>query len=131
MLRELTEALEVITADRPLVVWLEDLHWCDPSTLDWLSVVARRRTLHRRIGERKEQAYGDHAHEIAVELAVHFEQGRDYRKAIQYLQRAGQNATQHAAYMEAIALSPRVWSYSRRCRIRTSAYRKNSRCSSL
>jgi DNA-binding winged helix-turn-helix (wHTH) protein/predicted ATPase len=43
MLRELAEALEVLTAERPLVLWLEDLHWSDPSTLDWLACVARRR----------------------------------------------------------------------------------------
>jgi DNA-binding winged helix-turn-helix (wHTH) protein/predicted ATPase len=43
MLRELAEAVEVFTADRPLVLVLEDLHWCDPSTLEWLAYVARRR----------------------------------------------------------------------------------------
>ncbi len=43
MLRELTEAIEVLTATRPLVLVLEDLHWCDVSTLDWLAAVARRR----------------------------------------------------------------------------------------
>ena len=30
MLRELAEALEVLTAIRPLVLVLEDLHWSDP-----------------------------------------------------------------------------------------------------
>ena len=43
MLRELAEALEVIAAERPLILWLEDLHWSDYSTLDLLSVLARRR----------------------------------------------------------------------------------------
>jgi len=43
MLRELAEAVERLTAERPLVLWLEDLHWCDVSTLDWLAFVARRR----------------------------------------------------------------------------------------
>ena len=42
MLRELAEALEVITAERPLVLVLEDLHWSDVSTLDLLSMLARR-----------------------------------------------------------------------------------------
>ena len=42
MLRELAEAIEVITAERPLVLRLEDLHWSDVSTLDWLAFVARR-----------------------------------------------------------------------------------------
>src|ERR671930_2224330 len=42
MLRELTEALDVLTTERPLVLVLEDLHWSDMSTLAWLTYVARR-----------------------------------------------------------------------------------------
>jgi tetratricopeptide (TPR) repeat protein len=42
MLRELAEAVEQITAERPLLLVLEDLHWSDASTLAWLSYVARR-----------------------------------------------------------------------------------------
>jgi DNA-binding winged helix-turn-helix (wHTH) protein/predicted ATPase len=56
---------------------------------------------HFRIGERKERAYGERAKEIATELAVHFEQGRDYGRAVHYLQQAGQNAIQCSAYQEA------------------------------
>lgn len=43
MLRELTEAIEGLTATRPLLIILEDLHWSDVSTVDWLSYIARRR----------------------------------------------------------------------------------------
>jgi len=43
MVREICEALEAITAQTPLVVILEDLHWADPSTLDLISALARRR----------------------------------------------------------------------------------------
>jgi predicted ATPase/DNA-binding winged helix-turn-helix (wHTH) protein len=43
MLRELAEAVEALTAEQPLVLVLEDLHWSDVSTLDWLAYVARRR----------------------------------------------------------------------------------------
>jgi predicted ATPase len=43
MLRELTDALEALTAERPLVLVLEDLHWSDMSTLEWLTAVAHRR----------------------------------------------------------------------------------------
>ena len=43
MLRELAEAVEVLTMEHPLILLLEDLHWCDPSTLAWLSYMARRR----------------------------------------------------------------------------------------
>jgi predicted ATPase/DNA-binding winged helix-turn-helix (wHTH) protein len=42
MLRELTEAIELATAETPLLLWLEDLHWSDVSTLDWLAYLARR-----------------------------------------------------------------------------------------
>lgn len=64
----------------------------------------RRRRLHQQIGERKERGYGERAREIASELAVHFEQGRDYRKAVQYLQYAGENAMRRSAHQEAIQL---------------------------
>jgi predicted ATPase/DNA-binding winged helix-turn-helix (wHTH) protein len=43
MLRELAEALELITVSRPVVLFLEDLHWSDYSTLDLVSYLARRR----------------------------------------------------------------------------------------
>jgi DNA-binding winged helix-turn-helix (wHTH) protein/tetratricopeptide (TPR) repeat protein len=42
MLRELTEALEAAAAALPIVLWLEDLHWADVSTIDWLASFARR-----------------------------------------------------------------------------------------
>ena len=43
MVRELCEALEVISQSTTLVLILEDLHWADPSTLDLISAIARRR----------------------------------------------------------------------------------------
>lgn len=43
MVREVCEALEVITAERCLILILEDLHWVDHSTLDVISAFARRR----------------------------------------------------------------------------------------
>jgi tetratricopeptide (TPR) repeat protein len=43
MLRELAEALEGVTATQPLLMVLEDLHWSDVSTVEWLSYAARRR----------------------------------------------------------------------------------------
>jgi len=57
---------------------------------------------HLRIGQCKEMAYGDRASEIATELAVHFEQGRDYHRALQYLHQAGGLASRRSAYQEAI-----------------------------
>jgi len=43
MLRELCEALETLTKRDYLCLVLEDLHWSDPSTLDLISAIARRR----------------------------------------------------------------------------------------
>jgi predicted ATPase len=43
MLREMADALEVITAARPLVLVLEDLHWSDHATLDLISWLGRGR----------------------------------------------------------------------------------------
>src|SRR5262249_29714491 len=43
MLREIAEALEALTASEPLLLVFEDLQWVDTSTVDLLSVLARRR----------------------------------------------------------------------------------------
>jgi len=64
---------------------------------------ARRVRLHQRIGERLEAAYGAHAGDIAAELAMHFEQSRDYPRAIHYLQQAAENAVGRHANREALA----------------------------
>jgi predicted ATPase len=64
----------------------------------------QRVTLHKQIGEREEHAYGDQAREIAAELAVHFERGRDYLRAVHYLKLAGENANRRSAHQETIAL---------------------------
>lgn len=42
VLRELAEALELMSAQQPLVLVLEDLHWSDTATLDLLSLLAQR-----------------------------------------------------------------------------------------
>src|SRR5262245_3882758 len=42
MVREVCDTLEAITADRALILVLEDLHWADLSTLDIISTLARR-----------------------------------------------------------------------------------------
>jgi DNA-binding winged helix-turn-helix (wHTH) protein/tetratricopeptide (TPR) repeat protein len=64
---------------------------------------ARQAQLHRRIGERHEAGYGHLAPELAAELAVHFERGRDDRRAVRYSRLAGDNALRLAAYREAAA----------------------------
>jgi len=42
MLREFCVAVEALASERPLVVWLEDLHWSDAATVDLVSAIARR-----------------------------------------------------------------------------------------
>jgi len=42
MLREMAEALEALAAETPLVLVLEDLHWSDFSTIELISMMARR-----------------------------------------------------------------------------------------
>ena len=39
----MAELVEALTADAPLVLALEDLHWSDAATIDLLSLIARRR----------------------------------------------------------------------------------------
>jgi len=43
MMREMAEALEAISQNKPLILCLEDLHWCDQATTEILSFLARRR----------------------------------------------------------------------------------------
>ena len=43
MLREMAEAIEALTAESPLVLALDDLHWSDYATLDLIASLARRR----------------------------------------------------------------------------------------
>jgi DNA-binding winged helix-turn-helix (wHTH) protein/predicted ATPase len=47
MLREIVEALEALAAVEPVVLILEDLQWSDPSTVDVLAALGRRRTAAR------------------------------------------------------------------------------------
>ncbi len=47
MLREMAELLEAATAERPMVLVLEDLHWSDHSTLELIAYIAQRRTTAR------------------------------------------------------------------------------------
>jgi predicted ATPase len=63
----------------------------------------RRAQLHQQIGEREEKGQKGRAGEIAAALAMHFEKGRDYERAVRYLRQAGENATRRYAYQEAIA----------------------------
>ncbi len=63
--------------------------------------ITRRVGLHLRTAERLERAYGPRAGEIAGELAMHFEHGRDIERAVQYRRQAAENALRQHAYREA------------------------------
>jgi predicted ATPase len=63
--------------------------------------------LHRLIAERGEEVYGKRAVEISAELAMHFERGRDYKRAAYYLKTGANNAIRRFAYQEAVDLARR------------------------
>jgi DNA-binding winged helix-turn-helix (wHTH) protein/tetratricopeptide (TPR) repeat protein len=63
----------------------------------------RRQGWHHRIGEAFEAAYGERASEIAPLLALHFEQSRDYTRAVRYLAMAAAQALRRVAHREAIS----------------------------
>jgi len=63
--------------------------------------IGERVSLHLRTAERLERGYGERAGEIAGELAVHFEHGRDFERAARYRRQAGEHALHQHAYGEA------------------------------
>lgn len=76
---------------------------------------ALRATLHRRMAERMEELFAPSLDEVAPELAYHFEQGADWRRAVQYLRRVAEMAGRHgererakANLGHALQLAPRL-----------------------
>jgi predicted ATPase len=63
----------------------------------------RRVRWHRAIGARLEAGYDTRAREMAAELAMHFERGRDHPRAVSYLQHAADNVLRKYANLEAIS----------------------------
>jgi tetratricopeptide (TPR) repeat protein len=61
----------------------------------------RRIMLHLQAGEQLVQHYGKRAPQIATQLAMHFERGRNFGRAIEYLIHSGDNASKLYAYAEA------------------------------
>jgi len=62
----------------------------------------QRCALHRRIGARLEAGYGDHAREIAAELAAHFVAGREPARAVVHLRAAADVAIGRGAHTQAV-----------------------------
>ena len=65
---------------------------------------SRRRTLHRRVGERLETLYSHQQSEVAAELAYHFEESSDWPRTIKYLRLAADAGERRCGHREAIAL---------------------------
>ena len=71
MLREMLETLEAISHELTVVLVLEDLHWSDPSTIDLLDALARRREPARLlvVGTYRPGVAQDHrVHRVARDL---------------------------------------------------------------
>lgn len=62
----------------------------------------KRARLSQRIGMRLEETYGERAPELAAELGLYFERGRDAQRAVTYLQLAAESAVQQSAFREAL-----------------------------
>jgi predicted ATPase len=75
MLRELAEALDVIAAERPVVLVLEDMQWADRSTTDLVAMLGARREPARILiiatCRRAELPKGDALARVIAELRAH------------------------------------------------------------
>jgi class 3 adenylate cyclase/predicted ATPase len=67
-------------------------------------LLERRKTLHEQTAQAIEQLYHERLEEHYSELAHHYSRSGDTEKAIEYLQKAGQQAGQRSANAEAINL---------------------------
>lgn len=63
----------------------------------------RHRMLHRRVAEALETLYSDRLESISGQLAQHFSEGRDFKRASPYAVMAGKEAVRLAGWTEAIA----------------------------
>jgi DNA-binding winged helix-turn-helix (wHTH) protein/predicted ATPase len=69
--------------------------------------LTRRARMHLRTSEKEEEIYGDRVGEIASELALHFDEGRDRGRAVKYYLMAAENAATRFANHEGMALARR------------------------
>ncbi len=65
-------------------------------------VTKRKTMLHRQAGEIVARHYGKRAPQVAAQLALHFERGREFPRAVEFLLHAGDNATMLYANAEAV-----------------------------
>jgi DNA-binding winged helix-turn-helix (wHTH) protein/predicted ATPase len=99
--RFLREAGALEWPDGTIAARFEFLHALYREVLYQRIPAGRRAELHREVGGREEAAYGERAHEIAAELAMHFEQSGDLQRAVCYREHAAENARRRGAYKEA------------------------------
>jgi DNA-binding winged helix-turn-helix (wHTH) protein/tetratricopeptide (TPR) repeat protein len=69
---------------------------------------ARRVDTHRRVGESLERGYGTRAPEVASALALHFELGHDFPKAVRYLGLAAESSARRFSTREAASYLTRA-----------------------
>jgi DNA-binding winged helix-turn-helix (wHTH) protein/tetratricopeptide (TPR) repeat protein len=112
---ETEQALEALTRKGRTLVPSGGLEWPDGTYsgsycfhhILYQNVLYQRRgpggriQIHRAMGVRLEQAYGDRSAEIAPTLALHFEQGRDFPRALRYLSQAAESAAKRLGHQEA------------------------------
>lgn len=89
--------------DRTQVARYRFTHSLYQSVLTDRVSAARRLRLHQRLGEWLEQTYGAHAGVIEAQMAHHFEEARDYGRAIEHLRRAADRDVRKWAHQEAAA----------------------------
>ena len=75
---------------------------------------SKRTALHQKIGNYLESIYHHYEIELDSKLAVHFEQGRDYVKAANYLKKNAEKAAQRGVYSEAKNSLLRAFKLSKR-----------------
>ena len=72
---------------------------------------AERSECHRRLAFGLAEAYGEHASEVAGQLALHCEAAGDMERAVVYMLEAGVIANQRAAFVDSVKLLSRALGY--------------------
>jgi hypothetical protein len=85
---------------------------------------SRRAALHQRIGEWLETAHAGRTAEVSRELATHFEQGGDRRRAVAYLGQVARRGHERSAYRDVIACIERALDLLRRLPEATDRHRE-------
>src|SRR5262249_19564673 len=114
MLRELSVALDVVSAEGPLVLVLEDLQWSDPSSVEALVMLARRREPARLlvVGTYRAAEVVGHDHPLTTVKQELRARGQAVEVALRYLSQAAVQAyvtTRLAEPGAAAALAPVVY----------------------